>query len=343
VSFSEDLTAAQVRLYVNANFPTQIWKILDDHEHKELFDGAYFVSAGTDRQTRTELMDLLEIKKMSLPLSRMLSEARKACRGGCDGSAKASSKRTKTKHKGSTSTALAYGLPPAIASTPRGNRPAPVSKEEAKKIWGQTLPGFGVAAQFQSQVNDTGALNAHAKWRAARKQYQADLDHFGITVQVVSEMHQGHAQIRLLHRREAVGRDCSTRTSLRLREFLKKRRRQVHRYHIFVALLADNFSLDTVALRLPALRRRRRGGGGGGGGGGGEGRRRRQEGGSTKAPAKGHAKAAVHRRCWRYTVEQRRCHSLGIPDHDTFCDYIVLICNVHQPLLTSLPGRNSLS
>ena len=42
VSFSEDLTAAQVRLYVNANFPTQIWKILDDHEHKELFDGAYF-------------------------------------------------------------------------------------------------------------------------------------------------------------------------------------------------------------------------------------------------------------------------------------------------------------
>ena len=129
VSFSEDLTAAQVRLYVNANFPTQIWKILDDHEHKELFDGAYFVSAGTDRQTRTELMDLLEIKKMSLPLSRLLSEARKACRG-FNGSAKASSKRTKTKDKDSTANAVAYGLPPAIASTPRENRPAPVSSEE---------------------------------------------------------------------------------------------------------------------------------------------------------------------------------------------------------------------
>jgi len=191
VSFSEDLTAAQDRLYVTAkNFPTQIWKILDDHEHKELFDGAYFVSAGTDRQTRTELMDLLEIKKMSLPLSRMLSEARKACRGGCDGSAKASSKRTKTKHKVSTTNAVAYGLPPAIASTPRENRPAPVSSEDAKKMWSQTLP----------------------------------------------------------------------------REFLKKRRRQVHRYHIFVALLADNFSLGTVALRLLALRRRRRRRRGGGGG-----------------------------------------------------------------------------
>ena len=33
VSFSEDLTAAQVRLYVKAKFPSPIWKILDDHEH----------------------------------------------------------------------------------------------------------------------------------------------------------------------------------------------------------------------------------------------------------------------------------------------------------------------
>ena len=34
VSFSEDLTAAQVRLYVKAKFPSSpIWKILDDHEY----------------------------------------------------------------------------------------------------------------------------------------------------------------------------------------------------------------------------------------------------------------------------------------------------------------------
>ena len=40
--------------------------------------------------------------------------------------------------------------------------------------------------------------------------HQVRLDQLHVGVQVVSEMHQGHAQIRLLHRREAVGRDCRT-------------------------------------------------------------------------------------------------------------------------------------